>query len=52
MGRTSKGDNTPWLRMLAASSLQRSFVEVRRGLVGDSIEPIERQVAVLGWFEL
>src|ERR1035438_8759978 len=36
-GRTSKGERTPWLRMLAANSLRAEPSKNRRGLVFDSM---------------
>ena len=37
MGRTSKGERTPWVRMLSASSFKASSSKMRRGLVVDSV---------------
>src|SRR5271168_4587807 len=36
-GRTSRGERTPWLRMLSASSLRAASSKMRRGLVFDSL---------------
>src|SRR5580693_8209323 len=36
-GRTSKGDRTPWLRILSANSLRAESSKMRRGLVADSV---------------
>src|ERR1700679_1967115 len=37
MGRTSRGERMPWVRMLSASSFKESSSKVRRGLVLDSV---------------
>src|SRR5271170_873623 len=36
-GRTRRGERTPWLRMLSASSLRAASSKMRRGLVFDSL---------------
>ena len=36
-GRTSKGERTPWLRMLSANSLRAESSKICRGLVADSV---------------
>src|SRR5580658_10562620 len=52
-GRTSKGERTPWLRMLSANSLRAESSKMWRGLVADSVRTprgrLRYSVAVFGF---
>ena len=55
-GRTSKGERTPWVRMLSASSFKAVSSKVRRGLVLDSFKrergTLRYSVALMTWVSM